>query len=124
MYTGFVSRFIVMCIEGIGHNSKNREGVRAKRRALGEDAVCCFVSAFYSIGRNERNSLLCLCVTSHRQRVLFLPSLSSHSIPFLPSKSLTQVCHFFRNFIDFLPVENFFELSTSYQQFTFFDAVF
>ena len=41
-----------------------------------------------------------------------------------PSKSLTQVCHFFEKFGDFSPVENFFELSTSYQQFTFFDAVF
>ena len=37
---------------------------------------------------------------------------------------LTQVCHFFEIFGDFSPVENFFELSTSYQQFTFFDAVF
>ena len=50
------------------------------------------------------------------------PACSISFIPFiafLPSKSLTQVCHFFRNFIDFLPVENFFELSTSYQQCAF-----
>ena len=39
-------------------------------------------------------------------------------------KSHTQVCHFFENFDDFSPVENFFELSTSYQQCAFFDAVF
>ena len=36
----------------------------------------------------------------------------------------TQVCHFFHFFINFLTVENFFELSTSYQQCIFFDAVF
>ena len=33
------------------------------------------------------------------------------------------MCHFFENFGDFSPVENFFELSTSYQHHTFFDAV-
>ena len=56
------------------------------------------------------------------------PTPSHHPIypfsPFFSSKSLTQVCHFFEKIIDFSPVENFFELSTSYQQFTFFDAVF
>ena len=60
--------------------------------------------------------------------LLFLLSLLSLQNPFIPSKfsskSLTQVCHFFENFGDFSAVENFFELSTSYQQFTFFDAVF
>ena len=60
--------------------------------------------------------------------LLSLLSLLSLRNPFIPSKfsskSLTQVCHFFENFGDFSPVENFFELSTSYLQFTFIDAVF
>ena len=49
----------------------------------------------------------------------------SSSLPSFLSllKTLTQVCHFFENFGDFSPVENFFELSTSYQHYTFFDAV-
>ncbi len=45
------------------------------------------------------------------------------SIPFIPSKSLTQVGRFWGKFGEFSPVENFFELSTSYQQIRFFDAV-
>ena len=60
------------------------------------------------------------------------PTSSHHPIypfsPFYPfkisSKSLTQVCHFWGIFSVFSPVENFFELSTSYQQCAFFNAVF
>ena len=44
--------------------------------------------------------------------------------PFCPLKSRARNHHFFENFIDFSTVENFFELSTSYQQCGFFDAVF
>ena len=57
--------------------------------------------------------------------ISFIPSVPFvSSVPFVPLKSLTQVCHFFENFGDFSPVENFFELSTSYQQCEFFDAGF
>ena len=48
-------------------------------------------------------------------------------LPFRPifaSKPRARKVHFFENFGDFSPVENFFELSTSYQQWDFFDAVF
>jgi len=72
-----------------------------------------------SAGRKEFSIMLMCYLASPACSISFIPF-----IVFLPSKSLTQVCHFFRNFIDFLPVENFFELSTSYQQCTFFAAVF
>ena len=43
---------------------------------------------------------------------------------FFAPKSPARKVHFFEKFNDFSPVENFFELSTSYQQCKFFDAVF
>ena len=54
----------------------------------------------------------------------YSPLLISFIFSFFASKSRARKVYFFENFSDFSPVENFFELSTSYQQCRFFDAVF
>ena len=54
---------------------------------------------------------------------IFLVKCLSLNCFFAPNSPARKV-HFFENFNDFSPIENFFELSTSYQQCEFFDAVF
>ena len=106
---------------GITVKTGKGRGLKGGRRA--RESVCIFVRQVVSFTSFPFSPSFPLTSS-----IPFMASFSSipfiSFIAFLPSKSLTQVCHFFRNFIDFLPVENFFELSTSYQQLTFFDVVF
>ncbi len=114
---------IGMCTEGLGIIVKIGKGCGLKGGHRARDSVCIFASpgcfiSFFPFHPFFSSHLF------HPFDGFFSFILSIPFIAFIPSKSLTQVCHFFRNFIDFSPVENFFELSTSYQHGTFFDAAF